>query len=765
MATTSSTEAASPRPFTARLWDATQRLRVGRALTAALALAVVLAGIATYVALAGGNALGGTAPKGVIVLLAIDLVLILLIGALVVLRIVRVWIETRSGAAGSRLHVRLVVMFSVVSVTPAIVVAVLSALLIQFGIEEWFNARVSTAIQESSAVANAYLEEHQQVIRGDALAMANDLNRESLSLAQAPGLLGQILSAQAAVRTLSEAVVFDSTGEVLGRAGLAYSLEASIPQIPKWAYERARNGEVVVITSPGDERVRALALLQPGLDRDLFLYVGRFVDPRVLDHVERTNRANAEYDKLQGSRHSLEITFTIIYVIIALLLLLGAVWVGLTLATRLANPIARLIDAAERVRGGDLSARVEVHDEEPGDEIDSLSQAFNRMTSQLSAQRAELIETNRELDERRRFSEAVLSGVTAGVIGLDREGRIELPNRSAAELLSLDPSAMAGRPLAEVVPEMALLLANVRKRADGFVQDEIRVVHQGRARVFLVRIVGERSEEVEASGYVVTFDDVTDLVMAQRQAAWADVARRIAHEIKNPLTPIQLSAERLKRKYLSQITTDKETFISCTDTIVRQVGDIGRMVDEFSSFARMPAPIMRNEDICDVARQAVFLARNGYPNIAFETALPTQAVTMACDARQLGQALTNVIKNAVEAIEGREGTDLPQGRIIVNLSRSDDGIVTLTVHDNGKGLPAEQRERLTEPYVTTRAKGTGLGLAIVKKIMEDHGGELVLADVAGAGAAVSLIFRPRDVTPTREADAKEPPNKVSSHGA
>ena len=767
MATTSSTEAAAPRSFTVRLWDASQRLRVGRALTAALALAVLLAGIATYVVLIGGNALGGKAPKGVIILLAIDLVLVLVIGALVALRIVRVWIETRSGAAGSRLHVRLVVMFSVVAVTPAIVVAVLSALLIQFGIEEWFNSRVSTAIQESSAVANAYLEEHQQVIGGDAMAMANDLSRQGLSMAQAPGLLGQILSAQAAVRALSEAVVFDSTGEVLSRAGLAYSLEASIPEIPKWAYDRARNGEVAVITSPGDERVRALVMLQPGLDRDLFLYVGRFVDPRVIDHVNRTNRAAEEYEKLQGSRFNLEITFTIIYIIIALVLLLGAIWVGLTLATRLANPIVRLIDAAERVRGGDLAARVEVRDETPGDELDLLSHAFNRMTSQLATQRAELVETNRELDERRRFSEAVLSGVTAGVIGLDRDGRIELPNRSAAELLSLDPDAMAEHTLAEVVPEMAQLLESVRKRSDGFVQDEIRVMRQGRARVLLVRIVGEPDEYGDFSGFVVTFDDVTDLMMAQRQAAWADVARRIAHEIKNPLTPIQLSAERLKRKYLSQITTDKEIFISCTDTIVRQVGDIGRMVDEFSSFARMPAPVMRDEDICDIARQAVFLARNGYPAIAFETELPPHTVSMACDARQLGQALTNVIKNAVEAIEGREGADLPQGRVVAGLSQADDGSVTLTVRDNGKGLPAEQRERLTEPYVTTRAKGTGLGLAIVKKIMEDHGGELVLADMPGAGAAVSLVFHRRDATgkSLQEADAAGPSGKVSGHGA
>jgi len=762
MTSTHSIGTAATPSLATRIRRAAQRANLGRKLTAALSLAVIASGIATYAVLTHSNALGGPAPHAVVALLALDVVLLLVVGALVALRIVRVWIERRSGAAGSRLRVRLVFMFSVVAVTPAIVVAVLSALLIQYGIEELFNSRVGTAIQQAKVVANAYLEEHRQVIVGDALAMANDLNRESLAMLGSPVLLEQLISTQAAFRGLSEAVVFDSAGDVLGRAGLSYSLEASIPQIPRWAYDRARAGDVAVLTSPGDDRVRALVLLQPGIGRDLYLYVGRFVDPRVLEHIDQTNGAAAEYEKLKGSRFSLELTFTVIYVIIAGLLLLGAIWVGLALATRLATPIVRLIDAAERVRAGDLQAHVEVRDETPGDELDSLSHAFNRMTSQLAAQRAELVETNRELDERRRFSEAVLAGVTAGVIGLDREGRIELPNRSAAELLGREPGAMVGRQLAEVVPEMATLLDAVRRRPDRFVQDEIRAARDGRARVLLVRIVGERGAQGEASGYVVTFDDVTDLVVAQRQAAWADVARRIAHEIKNPLTPIQLSAERLKRKYLGQITADRETFISCTETIVRQVGDIGRMVDEFSSFARMPAPVMRNEDLSDVARQAVFLARNGYPQIVFESDIPAHPVRLACDARQVGQALTNIIKNAVEAVEGREGSELPPGRIAVSLTEAAD-TVTLAVRDNGRGLPSEQRERLAEPYVTTRAKGTGLGLAIVKKIMEDHGGELVLGDVPGAGASVSLVFHRRPAAD--EAETGQARTLMGSHGA
>jgi two-component system nitrogen regulation sensor histidine kinase NtrY len=742
MATTSSPDAAEARPMAIPARETAGRVRLGRGLTVVLALMVLAAGIATYVVLSNNGPLGGLLPRRIMAI--VDLVLILVLGVLVGWRVIQVWAERRSGAAGSRLRVRLVVMFSLVAVTPAIVVAILSALLIQFWLVGLVGEPARTAIEEARAVAKAYKQEHEESIRGDALAMANDIGRQGLGVLASPMLLERIVANQAELRALSEAIAFDSAGQILARAGLlAYSLEASIPQIPPWALAQARSGEVVVLSSPDNDRVRALVLLQAGLDRDLFLYVGRFADPRVLRQVERAEAASSEYNQSQGSASTVAVTFTVIYVIVAGLLLLGAIWAGLTLANRLATPIVGLIDAAERVRAGDFSARVEARDEATGDEVDNLSRAFNRMTSQLATQRAELVETNRELDERRRFSEAVLAGVTAGVIGLDRDGRVELPNRSAAELLSLSPNVMVGRELAEVVPEMAGLMDTVRRRADHFVEDEIRVMREGRARVLLVRIVGEPGEH-EASGYVVTFDDISDLLVAQRQAAWADVARRIAHEIKNPLTPIQLSAERLKRKYLSQITTDRETFVSCTDTIVRQVGDIGRMVDEFSSFARMPAPVMREEDMSDVARQALFLARTGYPGIAFDTELPSRPVRVMCDARQVGQAFTNIIKNAVEAIEGREGADLAPGRIEVRLVENGNA-VTLSVRDNGKGLPsAVDRERLTEPYVTTRAKGTGLGLAIVKKIMEDHGGDLVLADLDGAGTMVSLVFHRRE---------------------
>ncbi|MTJ80735.1 MAG: PAS domain-containing sensor histidine kinase [Telmatospirillum sp.] len=749
-------EANGPRTVTERLRLWWQRPGTARQLVLVLALAVMASGMATYAVVTGGGPLKGPNPRTVFSMLGVDMVFMLLLAALIGRRLVRVWAERRAGAAGSKLHVRLVLMFSVVAITPAILVAVFSTLVINFGVEQWFNRRVSTAVDESLAVAKAYLEEHQQVIGGDALAMANDLAREGPGLFRNPYRLTQIVGAQAAVRGLSEAIVFDASRQILARAGLAFSMELSIDSIPNWAIERARSGEVAVLTNSGDQRVRALVKLESASLIDVYLYVGRAVDPKVIDHMDRTSRAVAEYKQLELTRSGLELTFSAIFVLVALLLLLAAMWVGLTLANQLATPIVRLIDAAERIRGGDMTARVA--EEGSADELGSLSRAFNRMTRQLETQRQDLMDANRELDERNRFTEAVLAGVSAGVIGLDRAGIVELPNRYAAEYLSLDAETMAGNPLTAMFPEVEALFSAVCRRPDRPVQDELKVFRKGRTRALLVRIVAEQ-DDADVTGFVVTIDDITELLSAQRKAAWADVARRIAHEIKNPLTPIQLSAERLKRKYLKQIETDPETFLNCTDTIIRQVGDIGRMVDEFSSFARMPAPIMKTDDLIDVIRQAVFLARTGYPSVSFDCQFPNEPVTIPCDVRQIGQAMTNLLKNAVEAIEGRQGDNLPRGKITVEIGHRM-GSVVVSVKDNGRGLPVELRDRLAEPYVTTRVKGTGLGLAIVKKIMEDHRGELVMEDAEGGGAHVSLVFRTEDDNPAIVAT-----DTVNLHGA
>ena len=513
---------------------------------------------------------------------------------------------------------------------------------------------------------------------------------------------------------------------------MAFSIELGIGQIPLWAFEKARNGEAAVLTAEDDQRVRALVRLT-GLFGETFLYVGRFVDPKVLAHMEQTSAAAAEYERLEGRRSGLEFAFSMVFAVISMLLLTSVVWVGLSMATNLAAPIIRLIDATERVRSGDFTTSVT--EGEP-DEMGQLSRAFNRMTLQLNQQRKELVEANRELDERRRFTETVLNGVSAGVMGLDYMGVVTLVNPSACRLLNRKADAMIGHSLAVMIPAFAAVIEELRSNApDRQVRREVQVTGKdGGPRTLLVQVSIE-----EGQGYVVTFDDVTELVSAQRKAAWADVARRIAHEIKNPLTPIQLSAERLKRKYFKEISSDPNTFSALIETIVRQVGDIGRMVDEFSSFARMPQPRMKDDDLVDICRQAVFMQRTGYPEIRFETQLPDAPLVIHCDARLLGQALTNLLKNAVESIAGRDGEQTEPGHIILSISAVN-STVRVDIDDNGRGLPSEDRDRLTEPYVTTRAKGTGLGLAIVRKIMEDHGGELLLEDGPLGGARVSLVF-------------------------
>ena len=652
----------------------------------------------------------------------------LALGVLVARRLVEVWAERRRGLAGSRLHVRLVLLFGLVAVTPTIIVAVFSALYLNVGIQGWFSDPVRTAVRNSREVANAYLNEHQQNIRADILAMAADLSRDAMVLGGFGGLLGQALERQTTTRGLSEAIVFDGAGQVLARAGL--TLRMQFDQISPSDMQRARSGEVAMLASQSGDRVRAIVRLDRFIDS--YLYVGRLVDPRVLGYVEETRRGAEFYDSLEGQRSGLQITFALVFVVVALLLLLAAIWVGLNLATKLAQPVAALISAADRVRAGDLSARVVPA--QTGDEIEALSRAFNRMTLQLENQQTALIAANDQLDQRRRFTETVLAGVSAGVIGLDPDGRVNLPNRSAATLLGVEAERLAGSLLIEVVPDMAALLDMAKRRPDRLAEAQIKVIRERRARTLIVRVAAERDDDVIV-GYVVTFDDVTELLAAQRTAAWADVARRIAHEIKNPLTPIQLSAERLKRKYLKEIVTDPDVFIQCTDTIVRQVGDIGRMVDEFSSFARMPAPVMRDEDLMPLVRDVVFLQRQGNPTVSFEIDAPEESPRLRCDARQVRQVLINLLQNGVDAIDGRREQGLPpvDGKVIVRV-RKDYSAVIVEIEDNGKGLPTEGRDRLTEPYVTTRTKGTGLGLAIVRKIMEDHNGDLRLEDAGVAGA-------------------------------
>jgi two-component system nitrogen regulation sensor histidine kinase NtrY len=732
-------------------WSARRRLR--RFFAISLAVAATAAGIATYAALTQSS-LEPDAPS-VLILLNIDLVILLLLGFVVIFRIVKIWSARRRGSAGSQLHVKLAQLFGLISVAPAIIVAVFSALFFNFGIESWFSDKVRTALKESEAVADAYLEEHKRNIVSDGIRMARDLDNQALGLQFNQQRLIKAVNLLASIRQLTEAIVFTGRGDVIARSGLTGALE--FEPVPREAFKTAASGEVAVLTSSNEDRVRALIRLSNFVDS--YLYVGRYVDPVVLGHGERTKGAVAQFERLELSRADLQISFVLIFVVVALLLLLAAVWVGLNFATGISRPISALIAATEKVRAGNLSARVVVDGPSSG-EVDTLGRAFNRMTSDLEQNRRELIEANQQIDGRRVFTETVLSGVSAGVVGLDAAGRITLPNRSASELLGIELDHMQGEPLDEVAPELRELLLESRQFAvDHTLERQVAISRGTDSRTLLVRVVAMRFER-ELRGFVVTFDDVSALLSAQRKAAWSDVARRIAHEIKNPLTPIQLSAERLRRRYLKQVPEDAEVFQTCIETIVRQVESIGRMVDEFSNFARMPAPVVRSENISELCRQAVFLQRNAHRNITYEVILPESPLQVNCDGRQISQAVTNLLQNAADAIEGR-GDDVP-GEIALELNGLGQEC-SISVSDNGIGLPTEDRDSLTEPYVTTRAKGTGLGLAIVRKIMEDHKGRLLLEDNAEGGARVSLVFS--DNGPAAIEVASDGIERASSDGA
>lgn len=728
-------------PLSRRSWThSAAEILLGRTVTICLVLLALTVGIATFVMLARGVPWGVSAGAGVALVLA-NLSVLLMLGVILAGRLTRVWAERRRGSAGARLHVRLVLLFSGIAIVPTIMVAGFAVAFFHFGIQAWFNDPVRTAITESLQVARGYLEEHRNNIRSVAVEMAADLNRTGAVLAIDPDSFSRLLAAQSAVRGLTEAVVYDdSTGQIMASAGLFGGLGVEPP--PTWAIAQASKGDIVVLNSADGTRVRALVELDS--TPPLLLLIGRPVDPTILSYMNRTEQAVAEYDRLDQSRSWLQVAFAWIFAIVALLVLAAAVLIGLLIATQLARPVGRLMQAAERVRSGDLSVRVP--ESEGDDEIAGLCRSFNRMTGQLSAQRTELMEAYRQIDNRRHFTETVLSGVSAGVIGLDLRGRIELPNHAADELLGIDLLAQAGRSLESLVPEFAPLMDAAISDPGHPHTGELQIGTLGRRRTLLARISAQMSGD-HPTGFVVTFDDITELQAAQRKAAWADVARRIAHEIKNPLTPIQLAAERLKRRFGREITSDPDTFTQCADTIVRHVGDIGRMVDEFSAFARMPQPVIKAEDVGRVAREALVLQKTARPQINWESDIPECGPIALCDRRMLRQALTNLLQNAADAVVMRGDDPAHPGRIEISVHDLN-GEVRISVADNGVGLPEQDRDRLTEPYVTHKPKGTGLGLAIVKKIMEDHGGRLALDDrTDGSGAIATLTL------PARMADA------------
>ena len=671
----------------------------------------------TYAALSETPPFGDD-PDLVIWLLNIDLIILLLLVSLIAKRIVTVWSNKKKGIAGSHLHVRLVYIFSILVAVPTIIMTVFSALLFHYGVQAWFSQRVQTAINESQAVAQSYLEEHKQVIKADTLAMAGDIDRQGARLMLDEKLFSKVIDTQSFIRNLSEAVVINQNRRVLARSALTFTLEYELPS--DYELNQALQGEVVLIMGDNQDRVRALTRLEsiPGS----YLYVGRMIDPQVISHLNAADLAVQDYENLQTKNSGLQITVIMIFVVVGLLLLLAAIWSGLLLARQLVNPIGELITASDRVRAGDLSSRLP--DIKRLEEFEYLAKSFNRMTNQLQSQRDELVDANRQIDRRRRLTETVLAGVSSGVIGVDGEGIINLANNSASKLLTKSHEDITGHYILDILPELKTMLDEVAKNPQKMAQREIPVSFgkTGR-RIFLFRISIETLQE-NSTGLIITFDDITELQSAQRKAAWSDVARRIAHEIKNPLTPIQLSAERLKRKYLQNIEKDPDIFEQCTDTIIKHVSDIGRMVDEFSSFARMPDPVLKPQNITKLAEESLILTKQAHENIEFSVITSFDNDLVNCDARQIRQTMTNLLKNAVESIESK---NLDKGEISVLIGQYSKKELFIAITDNGLGFPEnEDITKLTEPYITHKHKGTGLGLAIVKKIIEDHNATITL---------------------------------------
>lgn len=742
-------------------WDRLVRLRRRKKLQNAATIGLVALGpvlaVATYLVL--GPLDGGSAGMALRLILLADLVYVIALATLVLMTLARMVAARRAQSAGSRLHLRLTGVFALIALVPTVTVAIFAALTINFGLEGWFSDRIRSVVGASLAAAEAYEDEQRDSLATDADALARylaaaQLGRIQLSDGELRQLLGQ---GQAQIqRGLSEAYVIDGTGEIRARGEGSYLFDYETP--PEGAIEAAANGETVVIEDWDINEFRALVAL--GGIEDRYLYVSRDVDGELLALLDDTQDSVRLYNQLEAERGRLLFEFGLLYIGFAVILILAAIWLGLWFAERLSRPVGQLADAAERVGAGDLD--VQVQEDDGDDEISLLGRLFNQMTRQLRAQRETLLDTADQIDRRRRLFDSVLSSVTAGVVGVDAEGRVTFVNRSAERLLALDEEGGREIHLTVAVPEFGPLFDRIAEGRDETVQAEVKVSRRGVLEALLVRMATRRAEDGALEGFVVAFDDVSDLVAAQRMAAWGDVARRIAHEIKNPLTPIQLSAGRIKRKFSREVS-EPEKLEQMTEVIVRQAEGLRRIVNEFSQFARMPEPDRRFHDLTKIVESAVLLQQAGQEGVKIRAFLPSETVTAEIDETMIGQALTNLVKNAGEATETLVKKGAPDGyrpEVRVTMARGD-GEILITIEDNGIGLP-EDRARLFEPYVTTRDEGTGLGLPIVKKIIEEHGGTLVLVDAdpftpdahRGARAEIRLpaAEAPAEATNNKEAD-------------
>ncbi|MBB6122559.1 two-component system nitrogen regulation sensor histidine kinase NtrY [Sphingobium subterraneum] len=705
----------------------------------ALVLLVSVA-IGTYLLVAGQDQSSALlTPPIVALLLVANLVPAIAVLVLLGRRVARRRAARSVIGSDGQLHVRLVAIFSLIASVPMLLVVIFASLLFQYGVQFWFSDSARGMLQNAGTFARGYYEQNLREVGDETLTMASDL-RDYLGQSKvtsptfAEGYIYQVVT-----RKLNRSAIIE-----IGKDGVARTAATVDPDrrpateiLTRDVIGRLAKGEDVVVRARPDQ-IEAVTLLYP--DRQIYLYATRDSDAPAFSQVERAQAVLADYDSFSKQSRQLQLQFNVALYIGSLMLIGIAVWIALGVADRLVRPVNELVDAARRITEGDLSTRVS--GPHARDEIGTLASAFNRMTQRLEAQTGALVSANSQLENRRAFIEAILSGVTAGVVAVDHDQHVRLHNSSAQTILA-DRGVMQDRHLREISVELADML-DEEKAAD-----IVQVHAHGELRTLAVKIARD------PSGHVLTFDDITQQLSDQRRAAWSDVARRIAHEIKNPLTPIQLAAERLQRRYVEEIASDPATFTRLTGTIVRQVGDLRRIVDEFSSFARMPKPVFRPESLADIARHSMFLHEVAHPDVRFSFEAFGPVEDVVCDRRQMTQALTNIVKNAVEAVEARTVTGaLPRGEIRMTLAAHAPDELILELTDNGIGLPAE-RERIIEPYMTTRTKGTGLGLAIVHKIIEEHGGSMTFHDAPDGGTRVRICLNPEFLARLDE-DQEEP---------
>ena len=693
-----------------------------------LVVAAVISAIATYITIAHNPSPLGPDPAKVSELMMLDLVLLLSLSSIIIWKIIHLWWVKRKEGEASKLHKRIIVMFSVVTIIPTIIITLFSSVFFNLSIQAWFDDNLSRALEESVEVAQGYLEEHRANIRADALAMANDLNRRAYLLRDNPARFKQELSNQAAIRTLMESIVFRGK-DIVAKTDLSFSLLFEMEQLSAETLARANVGEVVILTNDRDDRVRALIKLTNYFDT--YLLVGRFVDSKVLAHMRITEGSVHEHKRLQSNISELQLQFLIIFIAVSLLLLCASIWIGIHFANRLASPLSALIAATQEVTRGNLETRVDVELREKDSEVGGLQSAFNLMTTQLQKQQKTLIVANTQIEERRNFIENVLSGISAGVIALDEKQAITHINMSAAELLQCFHDETR---LEVLFPEILPILNKAIKQNKHITRSELHVMRHHKSLTLLVQVIHCRMSRVSSltEGFIITFDDISELVAAQRNAAWSDVARRIAHEIKNPLTPIHLSLDRLERKYSKEITSDPENFARYINTISRHLESIGRIVQEFSDFARLPAPTLDACDMVAVIEHSIFSEAPLHSDIAYQFEAPENALMAHVDEGQISQVLLNLLKNAAESLVD---SDVKEKAIEVLIEDRDD-MIMIAIHDNGPGFPENMISRITEPYVTTKEKGTGLGLAIVKKIITDHGGNFAIKNRLGRSGTI-----------------------------